>query len=164
MFSFRLVCRRAVDRCKVFRDGARGPMLDLRIQRPSEDNMHLRALVIGLIGLFALGGVSLAADSKQCQQKCKNWPSPMCQNIDFCISSCNVAPHQRQNCVAAEQQLRGVQEREQRLEAKEARMGCNQRCRSWPNPTCQNLDFCISQCRSNPHDRQSCEKYFKSHR
>ena len=32
----------------------------------------------------------------------------MCQNIDFCISSCNVAPHQRQNCVAAEQRTPSV--------------------------------------------------------
>ena len=131
--------------------------------------MHLRRLVIGLTSLLALLAVGEAGHarewaSKQCEQKCKNWPSPQCQNIDFCISSCNVAPHMRQNCVAAEQQLRAVQQREQSLEAKEAAMGCNQKCRTWPYPTCQNLDFCISKCRSNPHDRQSCEKYFKSHR
>ncbi len=133
--------------------------------------MRLRALVIGSIGLLALlalGGVGHAYDkykwpSERCEQRCGRWPTPSCQNIEYCISTCNVASNLRQNCVAAEQQKRAVRERERSLEAKEASRGCNQRCRSWPNPTCQNLDFCISQCRSNPHDRQLCADYAKRH-
>jgi hypothetical protein len=63
--------------------------------------------------------------------------------------------------VAAEQQHRAARENEQRLEAKEAAMGCNQKCRTFPNPQCQNIDFCISQCRSNSAIRQDCAGYVR---
>ncbi len=134
--------------------------------------MHLRALAIGLIGLFgflALGGVGHAYDkekwpSAQCEQKCGGWPSPGCQNIGFCISACRVAPNLRQTCVAAEQQHRAARQREQSLESSEARMGCSQRCRGWPSPECQNLDFCISKCRSNPNDRKLCADHYRGRR